>query len=527
MHGSICVILKKFVDQNFGNPTWCEILRLAGQEKLVLSPIQSYPDDVVLNIVGTTCEVLELDLDTALIEVGKFAAPELIRFAKGMLHPEWKSFEVLANVESLIHRTIRVTNPGAEPASIQAFELSENQMQVIYSSQRGLCSLAQGILEGLGGVYEEEISVTKDTCCKKGDPFCAYTLTRVVAETDSDEEVDTPVVHASGVNLSDTSNPDPQSDPFAVTTMLGSADSNSDSRESRHLEFSGPASDSEPQQGQTGSVLPLPERMGRYSIHEILGYGGMGVVYRGVDETLQRVVAIKTVKSLKISSHKQEQFFAEARRLARLDHPNVVRIYDVGKVGKRPYFVMEYLEGSTLSSRLSKGPVHLKNAARIFRQLIDGLHSIHRMGMIHRDIKPGNIILTKDARKCSLLDFGLADDEQASQSSGGSRSVSGTQGYLPPERLKGLPGDYRGDYFSLGCVVYELFSGRMLGQLSQFQDKKELSLREIEETEQWLKTPATIRDLVVQMIAQDPEQRLCDFDTISGRLDLCWSELVL
>jgi hypothetical protein len=522
MHGSICVILKKFIEQNFGPPTWREILRLSGQESLVLSPIQTYPDDVVLRLVSMTCEVLDIDLDSALTEVGKFAAPELIRFAKGMLHPDWKSFEVLANVESLIHRTIRVTSPGAEPASIQAFELSANQMQVIYSSQRGLCSLAHGILQGLGGVFEEEISVTKDTCCKKGDPFCTYTLTRVTAE----EALAVPSARPSAaVNLSDTNNPDPQSDPFAVTTMLGSSVSESDSDESRHQEFSGPALASV--QDSTENVLPLPERMGRYSIHEILGYGGMGVVYRGIDEALQRVVAIKTVKSLKVSNHKQEQFFAEARRLARLDHPNVVRIYDVGKVGKRPYFVMEYLEGATLSSRLAKGPLHPRNAARIFGQLIDGVHSIHRMGMIHRDIKPGNIILTPDTRKCSLLDFGLANDERTSLSSSGSRSVSGTQGYLPPERLNGLPGDYRGDYFSLGCVAYELFSGRMIRHLRQFQDQKELSLREIEETEQWLQTPAAIRELVVQMIAQDPEQRLCDFDTIIGRLDQCRGELAL
>ena len=115
MHGSICVILKKFIEQNYGAPTWREILRLAGHDELVLSPIQTYPDDVVMTLVGVTCEHLEIDLETALTEVGKFAAPELIRFAKGMLHPDWKSFEVLSNVETLIHRTIRVSNPGAEP----------------------------------------------------------------------------------------------------------------------------------------------------------------------------------------------------------------------------------------------------------------------------------------------------------------------------------------------------------------------------------------------------------------------------
>ena len=115
MHGSICVILKKFVEQSHGKETWQEILRLAGHDGLVLSPIQSYPDEAVFAIVGATCEHLEVDMQTGLEAVGKFAAPELVRSRRGMLHLDWKTFELLANIETLIHRTIRVSNPDAEP----------------------------------------------------------------------------------------------------------------------------------------------------------------------------------------------------------------------------------------------------------------------------------------------------------------------------------------------------------------------------------------------------------------------------
>ena len=96
----------------------------------------------------------------------------------------------------------------------------------------------------------------------------------------------------------------------------------------------------------SSTIVPLPKRIGRYSIHEVLGLGGMGIVYRGIDETLMRTVAVKTLKNVKIEADKKEQFLAEARRLAKLSHPNVVQIYDVGKVSQRPYFVMEFLEDS-------------------------------------------------------------------------------------------------------------------------------------------------------------------------------------
>ncbi len=530
MHGSICVILKKFIEQNYGKETWSEILRLAGHDGLVLSPIQNYPDEAVFAIVGATCEHLEIDMTTGLEAVGRFATPELVRFAKGMLHPDWKTFELLANIETLIHRTIRVSNPDADPANIQAFELSDDQVQVVYSSQRGLCALAHGILQGLGDVFDEELTVVQNTCVHKGDPFCTFTVTKVshVAETPSESGVVATAVGSSSSALTGGHiDHDPTSDPYAMTSEIDESEVESGTDEVPVHISSGNSAGQFVYTGKTeqssdsdtlpssSTIVPLPKRIGRYSIHEVLGLGGMGIVYRGIDETLMRTVAIKTLKNVKIEDAKKEQFLAEARRLAKLNHPNVVQIYDVGKVAQRPYFVMEFLEGLSLASRLARGPMSFHGALRILKQILDGLHAIHRLGIVHRDIKPGNIMLSSDMQQSQLLDFGLAGDHAAASTSKGA-SVSGTRGYLPPERLKGFPGDYRSDFFSLGCVAYEMLSGKMLHQLSHYQSENRLYLKVIDETEQWNMVPEVLKSVVLGMLNPNPEERVCEYDHIIG-----------
>lgn len=134
-----CCIVKKFADANHGPEAWDAILEHAGYSGLVLSPIGTYLDEAVFALLGAGCELLQTELDDLLQLLGRFAGPELIGFAGNMLHPEWKTFELHSNVESLIHRTIRMQNPTAQPANIQAFRLSDDEAQGVYSSRRGLC----------------------------------------------------------------------------------------------------------------------------------------------------------------------------------------------------------------------------------------------------------------------------------------------------------------------------------------------------------------------------------------------------
>ncbi|MEE2639512.1 MAG: serine/threonine-protein kinase [Planctomycetota bacterium] len=182
----------------------------------------------------------------------------------------------------------------------------------------------------------------------------------------------------------------------------------------------------------------LPTVVGRYRILAPIGEGGMGVVFKGVDEELGRMVAIKTLKDTGYNKSFYDLFLAEARQLARLNHPSVVAIYDAGRIGRRPFFVMEWLNGVTLAERMSKAPIKADSARDLFLQLLDALDAVHKMGIVHRDVKPANVMLSAAAKFCCLLDFGLASTDGQRETTG----VSGTPGYFAPEVLKGFPGDF-------------------------------------------------------------------------------------
>jgi hypothetical protein len=510
MHGSICCIVKKFVDIHHGDAAWQEILGRSGNVGLQLSPVGDYPDAVVISMLEAACELLDCKLHDLLQSIGRFAAPELISFAGSMLHPEWRTFEILANVETLIHRTVRMLNPTAQPANIQAFRLDEQSAQVVYSSRRGLCSLARGILEGLGESYGEELSVHELTCCQQGHPFCTFEVKRVPATVDipgtapesSNEETDSSMVTETRPFVFD----DPDCMQVSPEPEIPAADSSPTPTSGSMIR--GSSVDS--------SILPFPKRCGRYTIQEIIGVGGMGVVYRGIDESLGRVVAIKTLKSVSVDRELADVFLEEARAMARLTHENVVRVYDVGVVDTRPYFVMEYLTGKPLSQRISLGALPVTLAARLMLQLSSGVDAMHRIGMVHRDIKPDNILLSSNSQRCHLLDFGLAgvadkDDDKR-------RKVSGTIGYIAPERLKGYPADYRSDWFSVGCVGYEMLTGNRAFEsfAKNMGGPKNLFGTE---SGNWAGVPDALRQLIIGMLDTAPEQRTTDVELIRMKLD--------
>jgi Tol biopolymer transport system component len=219
-------------------------------------------------------------------------------------------------------------------------------------------------------------------------------------------------------------------------------------------------------------ALTSGRRLGPYQVLAPLGAGGMGEVYRARDTRLGRDVAIKVVPAhLSASPEIRTRFEHEARTISQLTHPHICTLYDVGHQDDVDYLVMELLEGETLAHRLEKGPLPLAEVLRIGTQIAEALDRAHQSGIVHRDLKPGNVMLTKDGAK--LMDFGLAratglmawagaetESPTVSRPLTAEGTVVGTFQYMAPEQLEGKEADARADIWALGCVLYEMATGR-------------------------------------------------------------------
>jgi len=195
--------------------------------------------------------------------------------------------------------------------------------------------------------------------------------------------------------------------------------------------------------------LPTGAQLGPYRVDTLLGAGGMGHVYHAIDTRLGRAVAIKIVRE-RFSA----RFQGEARAISALNHPHICTLYDVGP----NYLVMELLQGETLAARLNKGPVPRGLALQLASQIADALAAAHAQGLVHRDLKPGNIMLTKNGVK--VLDFGLARMAAAADRDEDRGTILGTRRYMSPEQAEGKPTDVRSDIYSFGLVLYEMLNGR-------------------------------------------------------------------
>ncbi|HQQ77749.1 MAG TPA: protein kinase [Thermoanaerobaculia bacterium] len=213
-------------------------------------------------------------------------------------------------------------------------------------------------------------------------------------------------------------------------------------------------------------TLHAGDRLGAYEILAPLGSGGMGEVWRARDTRLKREVAIKVLPdSLASDPVARTRFDREARAVAALSHPNILDIHDVGSEGGIAWAVTELLEGQTLKARLDEGALPWRRAVEVALALAEGLEAAHARGVVHRDIKPSNVFLTSDGR-VKILDFGIATLDDSTSLSLGARDVTephaivGTAGYLSPEQIRREAADARSDIFSLGCVLYEMVTGR-------------------------------------------------------------------
>lgn len=206
-----------------------------------------------------------------------------------------------------------------------------------------------------------------------------------------------------------------------------------------------------------GSTL---NQLGRYKILAELGRGAMGVVYRGEDPLLNRVVAIKTVI---MSSDAQERaeyearFYQEAKAAGGLNHPNLITIHDIGREGDTAYMAMELLDGVELRELMKQGRVALALALEIAAQVADGLAFAHERGVVHRDIKPANVMIIR-GRHAKIMDFGIAR-VRVSEIKTQAGTVLGSPKYMSPEQVTGLRADHRSDIFSLGIMIHEMVCG--------------------------------------------------------------------
>ncbi len=209
-------------------------------------------------------------------------------------------------------------------------------------------------------------------------------------------------------------------------------------------------------------TLTLPCRFGDYELLEELGRGGMGVVYRARQLSLQREVALKMILRGQLASAlDRERFRAEAEAAARLDHPSIVPVYDVGRSDGRPYFCMKLIDGKTLAERLADGPLPPREAARILASVSRAIETAHRQGVLHRDLKPSNILLDHQQHPL-VTDFGLAKRDWEVLSLTRTGAVMGTPAYMPPEQAGGGRGNLgpASDVYSLGSILYHMLTGR-------------------------------------------------------------------
>jgi Tol biopolymer transport system component len=220
-------------------------------------------------------------------------------------------------------------------------------------------------------------------------------------------------------------------------------------------------------------TLPVPiaasTKLGPYELVSPLGAGGMGEVWKARDHRLDRNVAIKILpESLAKNPDLLARFEREAKSVAALSHPNILALHDIGRHDDVSYAVMELLEGESLRARLAEGPLPARKAVELGVQIANGLAAAHERGVVHRDLKPDNLWVTKDGR-AKILDFGLAKQTQRADAAGSDLptqggtdrgTVLGTVGYMSPEQVRGEAVDHRSDIFSLGVVLHEMLTGK-------------------------------------------------------------------
>lgn len=420
MHGLIFFYLQKFA-QAVGAAEASVSSRVSvaegGPAKYI--PSNVYPDAEAVQWLEQIAADTGEPLDAVVRRFGEFLAPHLLQLAGPKVAPHWRTLDLVEHTEAIIHTMVRAANPGAMPPVLQVARPAADEAHLVYSSGRQLCALAEGLLLGMARCYGEILSVRQTSCMLRGDPFCSFVIRKVA---------DAGMV------------PDPA---LTETVMLSGA------RDGGRQ----PAPSAAP-----------PAAIGGYTVIELLGQGGMGTVYRARDERLNRTVAIKVLHPDRARDPAaRRRFLREGRAAAAVEHPHVMVILQVGEDGGQPFIVMQRHQGRSLHSVNDQADrLPLDEILRIGRETAEGLAAAHAKGVIHRDIKPHNILLEGPRNHVRIIDFGLAIEE----GSGAARltahgALVGTPAYMSPEQIHDGEVDFKSDLYSLGVILYELVAGRL------------------------------------------------------------------
>ncbi len=274
----------------------------------------------------------------------------------------------------------------------------------------------------------------------------------------------------------------------------------------------------------TEATLAPGLEVGPYRIVDLAGHGGMGIVYRADDPRLGRQVAVKMLSPVGVPDAAQvERFVQEARLTASVDHPNIVKVYDVGVFGGQPYMVIELLGGETLRARLDRGRMPVDDARRIATDVSRGLAAAHAAGLVHRDLKPENVILTRDGIT-KIVDFGIAkltsdDVERRASASTLTGILLGTAGYLAPEQIRGDAVDSRADLFALGSILFEMLTSERAFACENTVDTLHAILHEPapDVTGRRADIPRALAQVVGRLLAKEPGDRF------QSAADVAWA----
>jgi hypothetical protein len=259
----------------------------------------------------------------------------------------------------------------------------------------------------------------------------------------------------------------------------------------------------------SAAPLAVGAEFGRYRVVRAVGVGGMGQVYETIDTELNRPVALKVMRTeLAADAGVRERFLKEARALASVSNDHVVTIHTVGEHDGLPFLVMELLAGETLDTRMRRGPLAMIQVLKFGREVAHGLAAAHRAGVVHRDVKPDNVVIEAVHDRATLIDFGLAHTGRVGQA--GSRQTVGTPLYMAPEQVRGQPVDARTDLFSFGVVLYRMVTGRLPFEgpsIKQWQER--LLHPDPPEPVERLNpaVPPPLADLIRRLLSKDPAGR--------------------